>query len=152
LQGAVPSKIIVPTSRGDLLWGVWQGFKEIKKVMKSIPPPQMIAVEPFSRLTAVLKGEDCTNSFHGQTALKSIAGSTVTYQAVVAIKESRGNAVIVSSKEAFIAQQQLMKKGIFLEPSSASVISGYEKLKQNGMIHENDVIVTIGASSGFIEI
>ncbi|WP_309505725.1 pyridoxal-phosphate dependent enzyme [Thermaerobacillus caldiproteolyticus] len=137
---------MVPTSRGDLLWGVWQGFREIKKVMKSIPLPQMIAVEPFPRLTAVLKGEDYTNSFHGQTVLKSIAGSTVTYQAVAAIKESRGKAVIVSSKEAFIAQQHLMKKGIFLEPSSASVVSAYEKLKQYGMIREKDVIVTIGTS------
>jgi threonine synthase len=152
LQGAVPSKIIVPTSRGDLLSGIWQGFKEIRKVMKSISLPQMIVVEPFPRLTAVLKGKDYTNSFHGQTALKSIAGSTVTYQAVAAIKESRGNAVIVSSKEAFIAQQQLMKKGMFLEPSSASVVSGYEKLKQNGLIDENDLIVTIGTSSGFVEI
>jgi threonine synthase len=152
MKGTVPSKIIVPTSRGDLLWGVWEGFKELRKVKKTIPLPQMIAVEPFSRLTAVLEGEDYTKSFHGQTALTSIAGSTVTFQSVAAIKESRGNAVIVSSKEAFIAQQQMLKKGIFLEPSSATVVSGYEKLKQNGMIHENDVIVSIGTSSGFIEI
>jgi len=152
LKGKVPSKIFVPTSRGDLLWGVWQGFKELKKFHKLISLPQIIAVEPFQRLDLVHKGEDYTRLFPGQTELTSIAGSTVTYQAVAAIKESSGNVVVVSSKAAFIAQKYLANRGIFLEPSSASVFSGFMRLKQKGIIYENEIIVLIGTSSGFIEI
>nr|WP_232223953.1 pyridoxal-phosphate dependent enzyme [Anoxybacillus tepidamans] len=148
LQGSIPTKIIVPTSRGDLLAGIWQGFKEME--MNSLP--KMIAVEPFARITAVLKGEAYTNSFAGKTVLKSIAGSTVTYQAVSAVRQSRGEAIVVSGEEALEAQRQLMKKGIFLEVSSASVVSAYQKLRRRRAIDKDDLVVAIGTSSGFIEI
>ncbi len=31
LNGLVPTKVIIPVSRGDMLWGIWQGFKEMYK-------------------------------------------------------------------------------------------------------------------------
>lgn len=152
LKGTVPDKVLVPASRGDLLWGVWLGFKEMKQADPSLALPAMIACEPFARLSRVLDGEDYTRSFPGETALKSIDGTTVTYQAVKALRESNGFAVEISNEEAEAARKELAKRGILLELSSAASYGAYKKLRKDGAVGEKEVVVAIGTSSGFVEI
>ena len=73
LEGA-PDAMAVPTSRGDLIWGIYEGFSELKQAKFIEKIPKLFAVEPFGRITKVLHGEKYTNHFDQDTNLKSIAG------------------------------------------------------------------------------
>ncbi|MBH8599696.1 pyridoxal-phosphate dependent enzyme [Thermoactinomyces sp. CICC 10523] len=152
LKGCSPSVILVPSSRADLLWGVWEGLKEasasgwIKKL------PKMVAVEPFPRLVRVLQGSDYRGEFTGSTSLKSIAGTTVTYQGLLAIRESEGTAVAVSDEEAQMAQKELAAHGLYLELSSAAVLAAAKRLIKINFMSEEDQAVAIGTAQGLKKI
>lgn len=148
LSGQSPSQVIVPSSRGDLLWGIYEGFQELNQAGKTSSIPQMIAVEPFPRLKRVLEGEPYTGWFEGATNLVSINGQTVTKQLEQAVWGSRGKAVVVDEKQSRHAQEQLYRLGIHLELSSAAALAGYyQKLNKYP-----SSTVLIGTSSSFTPI
>src|SRR3546814_7979724 len=67
--------VLVPTSRGDLIWGLFEGFRQLKAADLTTAVPRLFAVEPFARISAVLGGETVTGSFPGTTKLTSIGRS-----------------------------------------------------------------------------
>lgn len=149
--GEAPDAVIVPTSRGDLLWGIWEGFRECRTRGEISHLPRMVAVEPFPRLTRVLHGEDWRGRFEGRTSLASIDGSTVTYQAVAAVTESGGTAVSVTDREVAWAWKEAARSGLLLESSSASVLAAVIRLVDSGWLKKEESVVAIGTSHGFKE-
>ena len=57
----VPGHILVPTSRGDLIWGIYRGFCELVESGQVDAMPRLWAVEPYARLGRVLAGEPLRN-------------------------------------------------------------------------------------------
>ena len=146
--GDMPTVIIVPTARGDLLWGVWQGFVE----SGCNDLPRLVAVEPFARLSRVLGGEDYRQSFEGEPhTMSSIGGGTTTYQSMVALRDSRGMAVEVSTSETQEAQRNLARHGLYVESSSAAALAGLQTLLREGQITASDRVVLIITSHGYKE-
>ena len=149
LKEDMPTVVLVPCSRGDLLWGIGEGLAEAQKagVIKTLP--RLIAVEPFPRLRSVLGGADYREEFTGESRLTpSIGGTTVTFQSVAAIRASGGSAVVASGQEAVSAQEYLTRLGIVLERSSAAVLAGLRKLVSAGDVSKQDRVLMIGTSSG----
>lgn len=149
LAAEPPSVVLVPCSRGDLLWGLWQGFLEARQAGWLSVLPRMVAVEPFPRLGRVLAGSDYRDLFPGETRLVSIGGSTVTYQAVKAVRKSGGCAVAVSDEEAADARRILARAGVYAEASSAAVLAAAMRLCAQGWIGEEDRVVLVITSHGF---
>lgn len=146
LDQSMPAAIIVPTSRGDLLWGIWEGVKELYEAGLVHTLPKMVATEPFPRLLKVMDGADYRQTFEGQTMLASIAGGTVTYQAVQALKESHGEVVVVHAEEALAAQKLLVSKGVLLESSSATILPALRELHKRKVVSKESQIIAIGTS------
>ncbi|UIY32517.1 PLP-dependent lyase/thiolase (plasmid) [Neorhizobium galegae] len=90
--------IVVPTSRGDLMWGVAQGFIDLREAGLIGEIPRVHAAEPFPRISRILMEGDYRNTHDGKTAMVSIGGSTSTYQAVDAIRRTGGSAIPVDEK------------------------------------------------------
>ncbi len=146
--GEMPTVVIVPTARGDLLWGIWQGFLESGCSER----PRLVAVEPFARLSRVLVGEDYRQSFAGEPhAMSSIGGATATYQSMVALRDSQGLAVEVSTPETEEAQQALARHGFYTELSAAAVLAGLQILLGDGQIAASDRVVLVVTSHGYKE-
>jgi threonine synthase len=150
--GDVPDAMVVPVSRGDLLWGIYEGFSELNEATFIDKIPKLFAVEPFGRITSVLNGQDYTNHFNQNTNLKSIAGETVTWQSVQAVIESNGYAVNVTESKALDAQLFMQGKGIYIELSSAAVIAAIPQIRDAKMVEENDRIAAVTTSSMFTPI
>jgi threonine synthase len=148
LKANFPSVMLVPTSRADLLWGIWEGLQEAFTSGWIAKLPKLVAVEPFPRLVRVLHGSDYRGEFAGSTSLNSIAGTTVTYQGLLAIRNSGGMAVAVSDEETEMAQKELAAHGLYLELSSAVVLAAAKRLIQMGCISEEDQVVAIGTAQG----
>ncbi|MGH8236774.1 MAG: pyridoxal-phosphate dependent enzyme, partial [Steroidobacteraceae bacterium] len=118
--------ILVPTSRGDLIWGLYEGFRQLKAIGLVGSIPRLFAVEPFPRISRVLAGEELTGFFPGTTDLVSIGGSTVTYQSIAAIRSSGGGAVVVDDQSVVRDQHRFARHGCYAELSAAATLSGLE--------------------------
>lgn len=141
--------VIVPTSRGDLIWALHEGFSQLKATGLMSFVPRLYAVEPFARLRRVLSGDKITGSFPGATSLTSIGGSTVTYQAIDAIRASGGSAVVVDDQTVALDQHRLARHGCYAELSSAAALTGLELLLEDGTISKDESAVLIATSNGY---
>ena len=149
-QTAGADTILIPTARGDLLWGIYAGFRELLDEKAVARMPRLVAVEPFARLELALAGTDYRGSFAGSSPLVSINGTTVTYQALAAIQRSGGTAVSVHSQDVIADQRYLAKAGHYFELSAAAALTGLRTLqasKQFAMRHA----VLIATSHGYKE-
>jgi threonine synthase len=116
--------IIVPTARGDLLWGIFRAFEELLAEGFWTRMPRLIAVEPFPRIERVLAGEERRQTFPGSSPMTSINGGTVTLQAIEALRRSGGFAVSVDGDAAQTDQAVLGRHGFDFELSAAAALSG----------------------------
>lgn len=141
--------VLVPTSRGDLIWGLYEGFRQLVSVGLLDRIPRLFAVEPFPRISRVLSGAELTGAFEGVTTLVSIGGSTVTYQAVEAIRASGGGAVVVDGASVARDQLRLARHGCYAELSSAATLTGLELLLRDGTIPAKASVVLVATSHGY---
>ncbi|MEK3822144.1 pyridoxal-phosphate dependent enzyme [Cytobacillus sp. FSL W8-0315] len=145
-----PTAVIIPCARGDLLWGIWEGFVESLRLGWIESLPRLYAVEPFPRLAHVLQGRDYRGKFRGDSSLlPSIGGETVTYQSLEAIRSSGGGAVVVTNTEVEKAQLELAKRGIFAEGSAAVTWPAVSKLVKEGKMDESDRVLLMITSHGY---
>jgi threonine synthase len=139
--GGKPDLVVMPCSRGDLLSGIRLGFEELGAGM-----PVLVAAEPFARLERVLAGADYRDRFAGDTAQASIAGSTVTWQAVQALRASAGRAVAVDDAAARAAQRQLSACGLHAELSAASALAAIAMLADDGALAGRHAVIVLTGS------
>ncbi len=143
--------VLVPTSRGDLIWGLYEGFRQIKEVGLLRAVPRLFAIEPFARISRVFGGAELTGSFPGETALVSIGGSTVTYQATEAIRASGGGVVVVDDEDVFRDQLRLAQHGCYTELSSAATLTALGILLKDGQVSRDAPVVLVATSNGYKE-
>ncbi|MFI0847523.1 pyridoxal-phosphate dependent enzyme [Mesorhizobium sp. IMUNJ 23232] len=148
-RGMLTTDIIVPTSRGDLLWGIVRGFKDLRAGGYISKLPRVHAVEPFQRISKVLAGADYRETFPGNSALTSIGGTTVTFQAISALRECKGTVVVAGENEARDDQKRLARQGILLELSSAATLTGLRQLLRSGAVPADASVTLIGTARGF---
>jgi threonine synthase len=146
--GVVPDHVLVPTARGDLLWGIWAGFEVARAVGRIQRTPRVWAVEPFARLSSVLAGAPLTAGFEGRTAQFSIAGETVTYQQWLAVQRSEGGAVVVDDAQARAAQQTMGMHGFWPELCAAAPLAAARMLLREGRIAPNEHALLLMTARG----
>jgi threonine synthase len=120
--------ILVPTARGDLLWGIYTGLSEAVAEGLISGVPCLIAVEPFGRLEHVLAGDDVHAHYPGTSLLSSINGDTVTFQSLAAVRGGGGTAVSVTSEQVGVDRARLAAAGLYLELSSAAPLTALRLL------------------------
>jgi len=134
----VPDHVLVPTSRGDLLWGLYSGLRDLLAAGLIPHLPKLWAVEPFPRLSRVLAGASLQSEFEGQTAQSSIAGSTVTLQQKLAVQRSGGGVLVVNDLEAAKGVSQLAALGLWVELCAGSCLGALARLSKQGEILPSD--------------
>lgn len=143
--------VVVPTARGDLLWGIARGFRDLLDAGLAGRAPRVHAVEPFARASRVRAGADYRSAVPGTTAMASIAGGTVTWQTLDALRLADGRVADVDDATARADQARLARAGLHLELSSAAALSGARALAAHGVIRPGARVVLIGTSHGFKE-
>ncbi|WP_342965497.1 threonine synthase [Paraburkholderia sabiae] len=146
-----PTDIVVPTSRGDIIWGIAQGYADLRSAGLLKVLPKVHAVEPFPRITRVLAGADMRETFAGSSAVVSIDGATVTFQAVEALRMTGGTAVAVGDKQVQADQIELARAGLYLELSSVAALSGLKQLLHAGAVSREANAVIVVTSHGYKE-
>lgn len=147
--GHEPSIIILPASAGTLLLGLWIGFNELVNLGIINKVPRLYAVQPqgFASLYEKLHGDYIREPTKLADALRVLNPPRLE-QMVNAVKGSGGDAVVVTDDEVLRSWKSLLRRGIIVEPSSATALSGYDKLLSNNYLSRGDEVVIVLTGSG----
>lgn len=141
--------VVVPTERGDLIWGVFEGLRELRACGQLAAMPRLFAVEPYPRISAVLDGADYRGAFVGApSAQVSIAGSSVTWQALAAVGASGGRAVVVDDRAARASCAVLDRFGVAAELCSAGTLGAVRQLVADGVLGQGARVALMITADG----
>lgn len=150
----VPDYVFVPTAGGDLLYGIFKGFTELRKMGYIEKVPSMVAVQGAGANPLVQAIEKDMDSVADTETADTVAGALrVNFGEVhplEAIKKTGGFGISVSDEEIINAQRELAKQdGVFAEMSSAAAAAAVKKAISNGTVKHDDKIAAILTGSGF---
>ncbi|MFQ5945814.1 MAG: pyridoxal-phosphate dependent enzyme [Anaerolineae bacterium] len=152
LRWQAPDWCVLPVAYGDALFGMWKGFDELAALGLIRKRPRMVAAEMAGSLGAVLDGGgDVLPEMPVPTpsVAASISIGQSTYQALFALRASRGLAHTAANSELLELQAALAaREGIYAEPSSLAALSAVRRLRSKGEIQEADVVVVVITASG----
>ena len=148
VQGCVPDHVLVPTARGDLLWGLYSALRDLHTAGLIGHLPRLWAVEPFPRLRRALQGEAAQAEFDGRTAQFSVAGSTVTLQQLQAVQRSSGGAVVASDAQAQWGTARLAAQGLWVELCAGGCVSALAQLLAQGRIRAGEHALLLLTAKG----
>ncbi len=142
--------VYLPASAGTLMLGVINGFKHLAEsnVIETMPRIVACQTSQVSPLYHKLKG----SAYHPPEKVISLADALASTNPplldlmVKALKEAKGDVVMVEEAEIAKAFKELAGKGFFVEPSSAVAYAAYKKQTNSGKAPEdgNTVIVLTG--------
>ena len=135
----LPEWLIYPVGQGTFLYSSYLGLCELKEAGLIRRLPRLVAVqaERCAPLWAAFEGHSPTQIAEqeqqsaGLTIAEGIAmRSPVRLEQVVrALCRTGGQVVTVSEEEIYLAQQELAHQGLYVEPTSAAALAGYQALQ-----------------------
>lgn len=149
--GRAPAAVFAPTGYAELLYGVWKGFAELRRLGVAGTAPRMFSCEPAAggpHARAVATGAPAAIVEVGPTDAYGIACPAGGHRGVRAVADSGGGTVLVTDEELRAAQRDLGREGLWQELSGAAGLAGYRKL---GTAFDGPV-VCVGTSSGFKDV
>jgi len=151
-SGHVPDWCVMPVCYGDALSGVWAGFKELYCDALIDRLPKMVAAEVHGSLSASLaQGTDhiLEQEVRFDPLAVSIGTSRSTYQALMVLRESSGQAVPVSNAGLIDMQSLLARsEGIFAELASVAPLMAIRTLSERGVIATEASVVAVVTAGG----
>ena len=150
----LPDIVFVPVGDGCIISGVWKGFKDFYQLGLVDRLPRLIACQAAGS-PAVYNAFIDHKTEPGTVQAKTIADSISVdlprdgVKALRALKESAGDAVLVSDQEILNAQQKLAAgQGIFCEPSAAAAYAGLLKYQELNKLNSTDRVLILLTGSG----
>lgn len=151
LGGRLPDVVLIPVAYGDLLTGIFRGFRDLVEAGVTDRIPRLVAVETYPSLTQALREDAATPpAVEGSGSLaSSVATPQGTFQSLRALRGSGGTAVAVSNEEVERARTELREReGLLVEFSSAMPLAAARKLVAEGSLSADDRVVMLITSSG----
>ncbi len=146
-----PDVVVAPVGAGDAFYGTWKAFQEWYDFGYIDKLPRMIAAEVFGPLqNALEKGLDYVEPVSsGPTVAISVGSYVSTYQALKVLHESGGVARRASDEEMVAMQKALGgQEGIYAEMSSVLSLAVVKGLIDEGVISQDDTVVSLLTSAG----
>lgn len=146
-----PDAVIVPVAYGDSIAGLRRGFQELRERGLCAREPRLIAAEAYGSLARALEsGAESPVDTGGTGSLAfSAAAPRSTAQALAAVRETNGCAVVVGNEEALAAQRLLSSsEGLLVELSAALTLAAATRLAADGTLAADDRVVLLVTSGG----
>jgi threonine synthase len=149
----VPAAVFVPTGYGELLFGIWKGFDELRRLGLARRVPRLYSCEPAAGgplAHAIATHVDVARVAVSPTAAYAISCAVGGYRGVVTLTRGEGAALVVSDAELARAQRELASAGLWQELSGAAGLAGFRQLR--GRDRVDGPVVCVATSSGFKDV
>lgn len=152
-----PDLVLVPVGDGNIISGVWKGFRDLYGVGLIDRLPRLVAVQSA-------KSSAVADAVNGDGVIRTVKATTVADSisvdlprdgdmAVKAVRESKGLAVTVRDEEILEAIPLIARScGIFAEPAGATSVAGLKKLAREGTISGDERIVCLVTGNGLKDV
>jgi len=157
LDWAVPDFVIVPVGDGNIISGVWKGFKDLHALGLIDRLPKLLGVQGG-------ESDSVKRAFEGNGKIEAVSGATIADSisvsiprdgeaAVQALRESGGLAIGVSDAEILTGMRRLAREeGVFAEPAAAAAVAGLLQAQARGVFRTEDKIVTLITGNGLKDV
>jgi threonine synthase len=147
-----PDNLVLPVGHGTLLLGAYRGFEDLRTAGLIQKSPRLFAVQ--SELCAPLyeafkrELDDAFPVEKGQTVAEgiSIVQPVRGRQLLAAVRETEGAVLAASDEETLRARDELARRGLYVEPTSAVAIAALLQLR--GLIGLEEITVVPLTGSG----
>lgn len=155
--GRSPDFILIPVGAGPVLYGVYKGFSELKRMGFVDKIPRLVCVQakgcaPISE--AWMENRKVVSCPNPDTVASAISDPLIGYErdgdiTVDAIMASGGYAVALEDEVILEAGRELARKeGLFAEASSAASLAALKELLAKGVISTGDTCVCLITGHG----
>lgn len=150
--GGVPDWVAVPVGCGDGLHAIAKGFAELAAWGAIARVPRMLAAQAEAAAPLALAfaqgRETIERVVPAPSSAISIADPIAGEHALAAVRRTDGAALAVSEAEIERARAALLAEGIVAEPASAASVAAVARAREQAIVGEDDVVVSVVTSSG----
>ncbi len=152
LSYRAPDNLVLPVGQGTLLLGAYRGFKHLLAagLIEKLPRLFAVQAEPCAPLhEAYQRGlDDAFPIEKNETVAEGISTARPVRgrQILAAVRETGGAVLAVSDEETLRARDQLARRGLYVEPTSAVAIAALLRLR--GLIRLEEITIVPLTGSG----
>jgi threonine synthase len=166
--GRVPDRVVVPTGDGNILSGIWKGWRDLRAagVIDRVPRIDCAQAQGSAAICRTVETirERGPDPDWGSVDIESVDADTVAdsisvdqprdgLAAVRAVIESGGEAATVADDEILAAIGELASTtGVFAEPSAAAAWAAAKKLAAQGHIGKDETVVLLITGNGLKDV
>lgn len=151
-----PDRVICPTGSGQFISRVFKGFSELNKLDWIEEVPRMTAVQAEATNAierAFREKKSRADPVEGEPTIASgiaVADPMEFGRTALKALQQSGGAIVSLNEEEILESQRILARtvGIFAEPAGAVGIKGLMKLKEQGEIGGEEVVVVIVTGHG----
>lgn len=155
---AVPDYVFVSVGDGNIITGIWKGFKDLLALGWIERLPKLMGVQAKGA-RAVFElwqsGSEDLQAHPAETIADSISVGLPRdgVRAVRAARETGGLYLTVSDDEIIEAMRQLARRAaVFAEPAAATAYAGLVKATQQNLLAPNSSVVVVNTGNGLKDI
>jgi threonine synthase len=169
LGGRVPDRIVVPAGDGNLLSGIWKGWRDLQAVglidrVPKIDCAQSDASAAICLAVRRIRDKSEANPDWSTVLIDEVRACTVAdsisvdrprdgLAAVKAVLQSGGEAVTVPDEEILAAIPEMARTtGIFAEPAAAAPWAAVRQMVQERKLGLDELVVCIVSGSGLKDV
>ncbi len=148
----MPSYVVVPVAVGDILYGPWKGFHELRQLGAAGELPKMVAVQSTGcdPIAQGFRAGAQTVPVHQdpQTIALSIGDETASANTLRTLYDSGGTAETVPDAAIIAAMKRLARSGVIAEPAAAASVAAALAMQARGAIGANEDVVCVCTGGG----
>lgn len=157
-QWVAPDRVFVSVGDGNIISGIWKGFKDLLALGWIDKMPKMMGVQSVGSAA-------CADAWKANSeTITPVAANTIAdsisvdlprdgVRAVRAVRETNGAYVVVSDDEILSAMRDLARGvAVFAEPAGATSYAGLVKAVKEKMIDENETVVVMNTGNGLKDV
>jgi len=165
LGGKVPDRVVVPTGDGNILSGIWKGWRDLQAVglvdrLPKIDCAQSTSSAAICQTVRRLRDSQEPITDWSRVSLDQVQASTIAdsisvdqprdgLAAVRAIIESGGEAVTVEDSQILAALGEMARySGVFPEPAAATPWAAVKQMADDKLIDRDELVVCLVTGSG----
>jgi threonine synthase len=165
----VPDRVVIPTGDGNLLSGIWKGWRDLHAVglIDRLPRIDCVQAEgsaAICRAVRLIRDSGTEEPDWSSVAVDEVRASTVAdsisvdqprdgLAAVKGVLQSGGEAITIPDEEILAAVPAMARAtGIFAEPAAAAPWAATRQLVRDARIGADELVVCIVSGSGLKDI
>lgn len=167
LHGELPDWVVVPVGDGNIISGIWKGFRELRETGLAAKTPRILCAqsECSSAITQTIRkiGRSAVNDW-SRITVENVRATTIAdsisvdiprdgLAAVRAVLESDGAAVTVPDAAILDALSELARQaGVFSEPAAATAWACAKQAAASGLIKKEERVVCLLTGNGLKDV